>query len=486
MSTRRALVFSFLDRYSSLLLSIGASMVIARLLTPSEIGVFSVTMVLVTFVMSLRDLGAGQYLIQEKELTRDRLRAAWTVSMGTGLLAAAVVLIAAKPVSLFYREPRMFDIMLVIALNFAVNPFGSLTYAWLMREMRFDALALMRFVANLTGTCTTVILAWLDWGPMSLAVGTLLTTLANGVVASFFRPKDFPIRPGLTGTKRVITIGSSFSANGLLGVLAGAVAEILLGKLQSLASAALYSRANGLGSMFQRMVLDATNVVAIPMFSREARENPDAVKVSFLRTVSYTTALGWSFFLGLGLLAFPAVRLLYGLQWDAAVDTTRLLALAYFVSIPSAMCGPVLMALGSGGVLVRTTAMTVAFQICAIAAGSMFSLEATAGGFVVSAIFGLACWLRVVKRELKFSWHDLRSTLLYSGAVALTTALAPLMSVWAFGWRPAERMAPLVCSAAGGIALFLAAVHLFRHPLKVELDKVWSRMPWARSCESQS
>ena len=37
MTTRRALVFSFLDRYASLLIAVASSMVIARLLTPAEI-----------------------------------------------------------------------------------------------------------------------------------------------------------------------------------------------------------------------------------------------------------------------------------------------------------------------------------------------------------------------------------------------------------------------------------------------------------------
>ena len=75
MSIRKSLVYSYLDRYASLVVSIVSSMVIARVLTPEDIGVFSVTMVLISFVATVRDLGAGQYLIQEKELTTDRIRA---------------------------------------------------------------------------------------------------------------------------------------------------------------------------------------------------------------------------------------------------------------------------------------------------------------------------------------------------------------------------------------------------------------------------
>lgn len=75
MSTRKSLFFSFLDRYASLAITVISSMVIARLLTPAEIGVFSVTLVLLSFVTTLRDMGAGQYLVQEINLTTERIRA---------------------------------------------------------------------------------------------------------------------------------------------------------------------------------------------------------------------------------------------------------------------------------------------------------------------------------------------------------------------------------------------------------------------------
>ncbi|MBE0475394.1 oligosaccharide flippase family protein, partial [Rhodoferax sp.] len=112
MSTRNSLFFSFLDRYASLAITIISSMAIARLLTPAEIGVFSVTVVLLSFVSTIRDMGAGQYLVQEKELTTERIRAVWAVQLGLGLAMACVVLLASYPVALFYDEPRMRNVML--------------------------------------------------------------------------------------------------------------------------------------------------------------------------------------------------------------------------------------------------------------------------------------------------------------------------------------------------------------------------------------
>ncbi|MBK9774628.1 MAG: oligosaccharide flippase family protein [Candidatus Obscuribacter sp.] len=106
MSTHKAIVFSFLDRYASLGLGIVSSMIIARILTPAEIGTFSVTMVLLAFLSTVRDFGAGEYLVQEKDLTKQRIQAVWAVQLGLGLFLALIVLVAAYPVARFTMSQR--------------------------------------------------------------------------------------------------------------------------------------------------------------------------------------------------------------------------------------------------------------------------------------------------------------------------------------------------------------------------------------------
>ena len=140
--------------------SASASMVLARLLTPADVAVFSIATVLLGFLASVRDLGAGQYLVREQELDGDRIRAVWTVQLGLGIVLAAAVALASAPVATVYREPRMRDIMLVLALSYLINPFGSITHAWLTRALRYEAIALVRFCSTVVGSGVSVILAW--------------------------------------------------------------------------------------------------------------------------------------------------------------------------------------------------------------------------------------------------------------------------------------------------------------------------------------
>ncbi len=246
-------------------------MVIARLLTPSEIGIYSVTMVLLGFIATFRDLGAGQYLVQNKSLTEEKMRATWSVQLGLGLFFAVLVLAAAVPVARFYGEPQMVGIMLILALNFAMTPFQAYPYAWLIREMRFGSIAGVRFSSALTHGVSAIGLAWLGYGPVSLAWANTLSTVA-GIVAVWFiaRPR-LPWRPITRGIRDVISFGSKLTAASLMNTLSSGAPELLLGKLQGMADAGLFSRGQGLVTMFQRLVLDAVNSVALPYFARQSR-----------------------------------------------------------------------------------------------------------------------------------------------------------------------------------------------------------------------
>ncbi len=475
MSTRKSLFFSFVDRYASLVISVASSMVIARLLTPAEIGIFSVTMVLLTFVATVRDMGAGMYLVQEKDLTIDRIRAVWAVQLSLGIGLALVVLLASYPAAAFYREPRMRDIMFVIAFNYAINPFGSLTYAWLMREMRFGSVALIRFSAALSGALATVWMAWQQYGPISLAFGSLASTMVNALMGAYFRPKFFPWLPSVREIRRVLAFGSRLTASSIINTLSTGAPDLLLGKLQGLAEVGLFSRAMGLVMMFYRLFVDAVSTVCLPWFARQRRENGSLVD-PFVKATSYVTALGWSFCVAIVCLAHPIVRVMYGHQWDQSVDVARVLAVFIAVGAPAALCGTALLSSGAVSLIARVTLVVALQGLVLVAFGAWQGMMALGLALVASASVGTAIWLRVTCRSIGLPWRALAPALGKSAAVAAFASVGPLLAVGLYGPYPDAVVMPLLVGGGGGLMGFLGGVWLLQHPLADEITQMWSQV----------
>lgn len=474
VSTRKALALSFLDRYSGLVLHTASSMVIARLLSPSEIGVYSVTMVLLGFIATFRDLGAGQYLVQQKELTEERIRATWSVQLGLGLVLALVVLAAAVPTAAFYNEPRMLEIMMVLALNFAITPFLAFPNAWLVREMRFGTIAAIRFSGSLVHAGTAIGLAWAGYGPVSLAWANALTTLSGILVIGLLVRPSMPWKLTFHGITEVVSFGGKLTLTSLMNTLAGGAPELFLGKVQTMVEAGHFSRAQGLVTMFQRLVMDAVNAVALPYFARQSRESRD-LGSAFIVAMELVTGLGWAFFAGIAILAYPAILILYGSQWNEAVAPTRWLALACAISIPSSVCYTPLIATGAASETLKITLVSTLLILGATAVGAFADLVVLSQLLAVAAAIAGVMWLRLAKQRLAFSIKALWICWFKSLILAVGASAVPLATVMQMGWRSPDILMTTSISVAGGTLGFLLAARAMKHEVWKELRKATRR-----------
>ena len=446
-------------------------MFVARLLSPAEIGVYSVTMVLLGFVATFRDMGAGQYLVQQKSLTEERIRATWSVQLGLGLILGLVVLIAALPMAAFYNEPRMREIMSVLAFNFAITPFLAFPYAWLSRDMRFGTIATVRFIGSLAHAGCAIGLAWMGQGPISLAWANLLTTVAGIFAICLLSPPRWPWRPTLTGISEVVSFGGKLTLTSLLNTFAGGAPELILGKIQSMLEAGLYSRALGLVTMFHRLVLDAVNAVALPYFSKQSREAKD-MGTSFLLAMELITGLGWAFFTGVGILAFQAIWILYGDQWGESVEPARWLALSYAISIPAGVCYSPLIAHGASTQVLKVTSSCTVVVLVATVLGASANLVTLSQLLAVASLVSTFLWLRLTRGFIPFTSAALGKVWYKSLMLAVGAGTVPMLVVLAKGVRSPDIFQTVVISVIGGILGFLVAAWLVKHQVWAELVKL--------------
>jgi O-antigen/teichoic acid export membrane protein len=477
MPLRRSLVFSFIDRYSALLTGIVSSMVIARLLRPDEVGVFSIAMVLLALASTLRDMGAGQYLLQERELTPDRIRAVWTVQLGSGVLLATIVGLAGPAVAAFYAEPRLMPVMYVLAVNYLVNPFGSITYAWLMREMRFDSVAVIRFTSTLAGALISIYLAWRGHGAISLAWGSLAATVVTAFVAGAYRPKEYPWLPGFAEVPRVLSFGTRMTSTSILQTVTNGFPEFFLGKAHGMAAAGLFSRANGLSAMFHRLVSDAALSVAVAMFSQKVRAKED-IRAPFIKALAYVCALGWTFAFNVGLLAYPLVRVLYGSQWDDSVQIVRLLAVALALALPFKLCHSALLGAGRSSAILRLSFGSSILTIVCAGIGGWHGLTELSVGLVVSSGLIGAMWLAAVRSLAGFRWREVIEASTRSLGVAAVSAALPAVIVAVMGTRPVGFDLLIELALGGAAAAFglIVGARLMNHPLYDEFKTVAGKL----------
>ncbi|WP_298379450.1 oligosaccharide flippase family protein [Azospirillum sp.] len=315
---RRSLLYSFAEKNASLLVTIASTMILARLLTPTETGLFSVAAAFINVSQCLRDFGVASYIVQERDLTARRLGAAMGLSLSMGVVFFALFFFLSGPIAAFFNEPSLETVITVLSLNFLVVAVASIGAARLSRAMNYRTVSLINFASTLVFSVVSITLATGGFGALSIAWASVLgvvTILLGQIVAL---RGDVFIRPSLTGWGPLIHFGSFASGNGMLTTLTQRCPDLLIGRLMGFADAGLFSRGNSLITLFESALLASVRPVVANGLAALRRQGGD-LGASLLLCYGNLTVVAWPFLSVLGLLAHPIILIMFGDQWLMSV-----------------------------------------------------------------------------------------------------------------------------------------------------------------------
>lgn len=483
MSTvRRSLVYSALEGWVAIFFQVASTVVIARLLTPAEMGVFAVGAVFASLASTVRDFGVAEYLIQEKELSRDAFRAALSVNIAISWLMAALLFLLAPAVAEFYRQEGVEAVMRVQSASFLLIPFGAVTMAWFRRELNFRPIFIANVVGSFVSFVVSIALAVRGHGYMSLAWSALAGVAAVVGVTAFLRPRTLPRWPGIRGIGEVVRFGRFVSGIYIVGELGRAAPELIIGRAQGVAAVGLFGRAYGVVEIFHRLVLRAIMRVCLPYFANGVRGDGSPVR-GLLTTISYITGVGWVFLMFMAVSAYSVIRIVYGPQWTEAVTLAKILCAAAAVELLYFPAKEAMLAVGKAKESSALQVWTQVLRVVGLLGAIPFGLVGVGWGLLAAAVGG--AWLahRYLARAIGLRWDEVMRAARPSLAAASLAALP----VWAWSVAvPVGEGNYILFALAGSAltgALWLLGLRVVGHPLWGEIglllksagDRLWPR-----------
>jgi O-antigen/teichoic acid export membrane protein len=467
-SVRISLLISLAEKYSVTIINIVSTVIIARLLTPLEIGVYSVGLAFVAIAHTLRDFGVGNYLIQEKELTEDRIRTAAGVTLLLAWSLALALALGSGPIANIYNKPDMRSVLLILSLSFVIIPFSSPTLALLRRNMAFKVLYQIRIVSAVVHASVAVCLSWQGYSFASLAWASLAGVSTTAVMAAFHRPGKLIIWPSFVEWRHVAAFGGKASVDALITQIGMNSIDMIAGRMLGFTAVGIFSRAQGLISMFSREFTNAVLQVAFPAFANGHRAGLD-LKEPFLRAVGTLTLFAWPFYAFLVLMAYPIIRIMFGDQWDAAVPLVQILALGGFASALWSLCSQILLGMGKINELLKTQFILQGLRIAMVFVTAHYSITHVAIGQGIFYVLTYFILYRCVRPFVQISNIDVMRATWKSMMATLISAIAPALVIFYMPPGPENLWFPLLLGAAGTCVGWLAGIYIFKHSFGEEI-----------------
>jgi O-antigen/teichoic acid export membrane protein len=298
-------------------LTLGSTMVLARLLTPHDFGLLAMVWTVMSFLRVFKDAGLSTATVQREGITHTQVSNLFWVNVVVSGFISVLVAALAPLIAWFYREPLLVGITLCLSSTFLLAGLAAQHMALLNRQMRFKIIAFIQVGSVLAGVLAGVGMAWLNYGYWSLVWMNLTTSIVALFLtwaASSWRPQFFKRH---SGTRSLLHFGANLTAGTFVYSLARGLDGILIGRFCGAVPLGLYSRASAILSRPLEQFMWPISMVFIPAFSR-LQNRPERFRQSYLE--SYEAIALFSFlFTGMCFaLADPLTLALLGPSWEKA------------------------------------------------------------------------------------------------------------------------------------------------------------------------
>jgi len=444
------------------------SVVLARLLAPSEFGLMAMAAVITTVASLFPTLGTAQAIVQRRELPQGLLRSLATVGLVTGVTLSAILAVGAwSMANTLFAEPRVASIVAVLGIQFTIQSLSIVPENLMQREMQLNRLVAID-VANLVVSSSIAVgLALNGWGVWALVTANLVGALVRTVAILFASPWRLKFGFDLNALRGVAGFSASVMASNLVNYAARFTDRIAIGRLLGVTSLGFYDYACRLYWYPMEAVTPVLLGVMFPAFSKIQDDNAKLGR-AFLRANGLIALVVCPIMIGLAAVADPFIPVLLGERWRPLVPLVEILAPAGILAALGVTQGHLFLAKGKATLRLYWSLIGAAVSMAAVLIGVSGGIHGVAIALacvrIPLTIIGFALALRLVQMSVLDIWRTVRSAVML--AVIMGAAVAALR--WMLLQTVLSPVVVLLICVVFGALVYGAGVHI--HPPRAVHD----------------
>ena len=472
----RGFSWSFLSYAAMRMLGIATTLVLARLLIPSDFGLVAFAVLAIQLVGYFLGLGLGGATIIRSDLDHRDLATVQTMMVALGLLSTACLLLFAPFASSILGNSLAGVVLAALTIPVAFGGVTQFYAALLQRELAFKRHAGCLVTQAVVAGAVSIALAALGAGVWSIVAGQIAGATVYTALLLAVAPFRVSVRFEPTVAFDVAATGFGFALQSGFSFVEQNLDYAIIGSALGARPLGAYSLAYRLGELPYNALAEPVAQVTFPGFARMQHRSED-VSAAFLSVLRAIALVACPLGLLLAASADPFVRALFGEPWLLMIGPLSLLGLWGAVRPLQATVAWLLNSLGYAGHLGRAYALlTVATTPLLVLAATRSGLTAVAAVVLGNVVATLCIGLRLAVRNLGFSLADF-----WSPVRPLVLAAVPMVLVGrGLGQGITESAVASLClSVAGSCATYVAVVVLVdRRALRGVAEQVadaWKR-----------
>ncbi len=452
-----SLIWKFLERIGTQGVQFIVSIILARLLLPSDYGVVSMILVFTAIANVFIQTGFSTSLIQKKDSDELDFSSVFYISLLIAAICYVILFFAAPIIASFYNMPAITSILRVISLTLFFGAINSVQNAKIAKEMKFKKLFLSGLVAILISGTTGVLMAYKGFGPWALVGQQIANSIATTIILWFTSGWQPKLMFSINRVKSLLSYGWKILCSALLDTIYQNIYNLVIGKFYSSSTLGNYNKGEQFPKLIAVNVDGAISSVMLPAYSKQ-QDRKDKLKKMVRRSIVTSSLLLFPMMFGLAAVAETVVKVLLTENWLGCVPFMQLLCIVYALYPINTANLQVIKALGKSDYFLKLEIIKKIIGLIVLIVTLPFGVLQMAIGQVLVAILSTFINAFPNRKLLNYNYFEQIKDLFPS----LIISIIMFIIVYSFNFINLNMYILLIIQILVGVIIYFGLAYIFK------------------------
>ena len=451
------LIWRFMERFGSQLVSFVVQIVLARMLDPAVFGTVAKVTIITTILLVFVDSGMANSLIQKKDPDDLDFSSVFYFNVAFCLVLYALLFAAAPAISRMYGEAQLAPVIRVLGLTVVVAGVKNVQQAYVSKTLQFKRFFFATLGGTLLSAAVGIGMVMRGFGVWALVAQQLTNVTVNTLILWLtvgWKPKLMFSLQRLGG---LVSYGWKLLVSALLDTIYLKISQLVVGLKYTSSDLAFYNKGDQLCLLVVENINSSIDSVLLPVLSAE-QDSRDHVREMTSRAIKTSSYIMMPLMMGMAVCAEPLIRLLLTEKWLPCVPYMQVFCAMYaFYPLHTANLNAI-KAMGHSDIFLKLEIIKELVGIGLIFAAMNISVYAVAVSQFVSGLISLVinAWpnRKLLGYKLTKQLRDILPALLL--ACLMGVCIYPISLLGLSDWLTLLIQVPL------GIAIYVGGSVIFR------------------------
>ena len=448
--------WKFAERILAQGVSFIVSVILARILMPSDYGIVALILVFINIANVFVTSGFSTALVQNKEANRIDFSTNFYCSLAVSVLVYLILFIAAPFIEKFYDMQGLALVLRVFALRIPLSAYSAIQHAYVERHMIFKRYFFSTLGGTLISGVVGIIMAYKGFGAWALIAQYFTNTIVDILVLSITVPWHPEFAFSWKSAKSMMSYGWKILAADLSGTFFEQLRSLIVGKAYTSADLAFYNKGNQLPSLITTNISTSIMSVLFPAIANISDEKA-RVKEMTRKAVKIMSFVMFPMLFGLAAASGPLINVLFTSKWALAVPFVQILSISSAISLIGGVSLQAIKAIGKSDIILKLEVYKKPVYVLLLIIGVKINVTAVAVTMLLYSIYGNVVNAGPLKKEIDYTYReqlkDLSPAFLMSGAMGLFVYMVSYLKL--------NNVLLLFIQVLVGIALYLGMAMAF-------------------------